>query len=129
MEFAENRLDELNPTTDDLRLMEAEQQENAMGDQKLEEMFEEGIFADGSEGDFYLGDSTQLYLADIGKVPLLTAEQELELGKTIKEGGEQALQARNALVTANMRLVVYYANKQLRSGMSLMNLFLWECQA
>ena len=96
MEYAENRLDELNPSTDELRLMETEQQEDAMAVQKFEEAFERGIYTDGSEGDFYLGDSTKLYLADIGKVPLLTAEQELELGKTIKEGGEQALQARNA---------------------------------
>lgn len=122
MEYAENRLDELNPSTDELRLMETEQQEDAMAVQKFEEAFERGIYTDGSEGDFYLGDSTKLYLADIGKVPLLTAEQELELGKTIKEGGEQALQARNALVMANMRLVVYYAKKQLRSGVELSEL-------
>lgn len=40
-----------------------------------------------SSEEFYLGDSMHMYLAKIGKLSLLTAVQEIELGKIINEGG------------------------------------------
>ena len=75
-----------------------------------------------SSEEFYLGDSMHMYLAKIGKLSLLTAEQEIELGKIINEGGQAALQARNKLVQANLRLVVYYAKEYLGSGVDLEDL-------
>jgi len=51
-------------------------------------------------------DTLQLFLKDIGKVPLLTAAQEVELAKRI-ELGEHA--AKQAMVEANLRLVVTIA--------------------
>ena len=53
-------------------------------------------------------DSLQLFLKDIGKVPLLTAAQEVELAKRI-ERGEHA--AKQAMVEANLRLVVSIAKR------------------
>src|SRR5688500_10464813 len=53
-------------------------------------------------------DTLQLFLKDIGKVPLLTAAQEVELAKRI-ERGEHA--AKQAMVEANLRLVVSIAKR------------------
>ena len=49
------------------------------------------------------------YLIAIGQYPLLTAEQELELGRRIKEEGDK--NAREQLINSNLRLVVYIAKK------------------
>ena len=52
------------------------------------------------------------YLNDIGRVPLLTAEEEIELSQAIREGNEmEATQAEMKLVEANLRLVVSVAKR------------------
>ncbi len=53
-------------------------------------------------------DSIRLYLREIGKVPLLTREEEIELAKRILKGDENA---RQALIRANLRLVVSIAKR------------------
>jgi RNA polymerase primary sigma factor len=53
-------------------------------------------------------DSIQMYLREIGKYPLLNAQQERDLAKRIVEGDEEA---RNLLARANLRLVVSIAKK------------------
>lgn len=116
----QERLDELNPTTDELRMEEVELGKMAFIDEKMDETLEEDVTdTENAEGDFDQMDSMKLYLAEIAKAPLLTAEEELQLGETIKEGGDQALQARNILVSSNMRLVVYYAKRYLGSGVDI----------
>ena len=52
-------------------------------------------------------DSVKIYLQQIGKIPLLTAEQELEVAKKIKESNDE--HAKEVLVNANLRLVVSIA--------------------
>ncbi|MBE6563092.1 MAG: RNA polymerase sigma factor RpoD [Ruminococcaceae bacterium] len=64
-------------------------------------------------------DPVRMYLKEIGKVPLLTAEQEFELAKKMEEGDENA---KNALVEANLRLVVSIAKKYVGRGMFLLDL-------
>ena len=59
-------------------------------------------------------DTLQLFLKDIGKVPLLTAAQEVELSKRI-ELGEHA--AKQAMVEANLRLVVSIAKRYRNQGL------------
>ncbi len=61
-----------------------------------------------SEGDAPIDDSIQLYMKDVGRVPLLTHEEEIELAKRIEVGDEEA-QAK--LIEANLRLVVSIAKK------------------
>ena len=58
-----------------------------------------------------VNDPVKMYLKDIGRLPLLTAEEERELSKIIKEGGEQAAYARNRLIESNLRLVVSIAKR------------------
>lgn len=91
-------------------------------------------------------DSIQLYLQEIGQVPLLTAEQEMILGKQLAEGkiAYQCLdqesyatwderiklerqvaladEARREIIQANLRLVVSVAKKYINSSMSFMDL-------
>lgn len=65
-------------------------------------------------------DSVQMYLREIGKVPLLTAEQEVELAKRIEQGDNEA---RKRLAEANLRLVVSIAKKYTgRKNLSLLDL-------
>jgi RNA polymerase primary sigma factor len=60
-----------------------------------------------------------LYLTEIGKVELLTAEQEIELANRIKEGDEAA---REQMIKANLRLVVKIAREYDGIGLPLMDL-------
>lgn len=55
-------------------------------------------------------DSVQMYLKEIGKIPLITAAQEKELAKRIEQGDEEA---RKHLAQANLRLVVSIAKKYI----------------
>ena len=64
-------------------------------------------------------DSVCLYLKEIGKVPLLTADEEVELAKRIEEGDEAAKQK---LCEANLRLVVSIAKRYANRGMQFLDL-------
>jgi RNA polymerase primary sigma factor len=63
--------------------------------------------------------SLDKYLTDIGKEGLITAEEEVELAKRIKEGDEIAL---NKLVKANLRFVVSVSKQYQNQGLSLPDL-------
>ena len=64
-------------------------------------------------------DPVKMYLKDIGKVPLLTSEEELRLGKLVTEGDEEA---KDKLCEANLRLVVSIAKKYGGRGMMFLDL-------
>ena len=64
-------------------------------------------------------DSLRLYLRSIGKVELLTAEQEVELAKRIERGD---MLAKRHMVEANLRLVVSIAKSYLGRGLSFLDL-------
>jgi RNA polymerase primary sigma factor len=65
-------------------------------------------------------DSVQMYLREIGKVPLLRADQEVELAKRIEQGDTEA---RKRLAEANLRLVVSIAKRYTgRKNLSLLDL-------
>ena len=65
-------------------------------------------------------DSVKIYLQQIGKIPLLNAEQELEIAKKIKEKNDDL--AKEKLVNANLRLVVSIAKKYIGRGLSFLDL-------
>lgn len=69
-------------------------------------------------GDIY-DDSIQMYLREIGKVPLLKSEEEIELAKRILKGDEAA---RKRLTEANLRLVVSIAKKYMGRNLGLLDL-------
>ena len=64
-------------------------------------------------------DSLQLYLREIGRVPLLTADQEVYLAKRVERGD---LAAKRQMIEANLRLVVSIAKPQLGRGLSFLDL-------
>ena len=65
-------------------------------------------------------DSVKIYLQQIGKIPLLSSAEELDVAKKIKE--EQSEFAKNILVNANLRLVVSIAKKYIGRGLSFLDL-------
>lgn len=65
-------------------------------------------------------DSVRIYLQQIGKIPLLTTEQELDLAKKIYEEHDEF--SKNLLVNANLRLVVSIAKKYIGRGLSFLDL-------
>ena len=63
--------------------------------------------------------SLEKYLQEIGKVDLLTPEEEVDLAKRIKEGDQEALER---LTKANLRFVVSVAKQYQNQGLSLSDL-------
>lgn len=66
-----------------------------------------------------INDPVKMYLKEIGRVDLLTHEQEIELAKRIPEGDEQA---KKELAAANLRLVVSIAKRYVGRGMLFLDL-------
>ncbi|MGI6556572.1 MAG: RNA polymerase sigma factor RpoD [Pseudoramibacter sp.] len=66
-----------------------------------------------------VNDPVRLYLKEIGRVPLLTPEQEMEIAKRMDEGDEEA---KKELAEANLRLVVSIAKRYVGRGMSFLDL-------
>ena len=69
-----------------------------------------------------IDDPVRMYLKEIGKVPLLTAEEEIEIAKKMLEGGEEAEAAKKKLAEANLRLVVSIAKRYVGRGMLFLDL-------
>ena len=65
-------------------------------------------------------DSVRIYLQQIGKIPLLSPEEELEVAKKIYETHSEI--ARKVLINANLRLVVSIAKKYIGRGLSFLDL-------
>lgn len=110
------RLEHLNATAEDMEMVfNALQNENV----KVEETIEEDDIALDKIIDSSVDDSVKIYLKDIGKVPLLTADQEIELAKRMEEGDEEA---KHVLSEANLRLVVSIAKRYVGRGMQFLDL-------
>ncbi len=84
--------------------------EKTVIDDELDLSVPEGIGVD---------DPVRMYLKEIGKVPLLTAEEEIELAKRMEQGDEEAKQK---LSEANLRLVVSIAKRYVGRGMLFLDL-------
>ena len=66
-----------------------------------------------------IDDPVRMYLKEIGRVPLLTAEEEIELAKRMEQGDESA---KRRLAEANLRLVVSIAKRYVGRGMLFLDL-------
>ena len=83
---------------------------------ELKKIEKEDVFI---ESNVKVKDPVKMYLKEIGKVPLLTKEQELDLAYRVVEGDEDA---KDLLVSSNLRLVVSIAKKYLGRGMLFLDL-------
>ena len=106
--------DDTVPILDDNALHELEELN------EIEEVTEEEIVETEAEIENYnTDDPVRMYLKDIGKVPLLTAGEELELAIKMSEGDENA---KCRMVEANLRLVVSIAKRYVGRGMNFLDL-------
>ena len=96
--------DDFEPTEDDFKSVEEEEE----------------IELDLSiPDDVGIDDPVRMYLKEIGRVPLLKADEEVELAKRMQEGDEEA---KNQLTEANLRLVVSIAKRYVGRGMLFLDL-------
>ena len=82
-------------------------------DERDRELFEQAL------SDIGLDDPVKMYLKDIGRVPLLSADEEIELAKHMQDGDEAA---KKKLSEANLRLVVSIAKRYVGRGMLFLDL-------
>lgn len=80
--------------------------------------YEDGLTADG----ITIDDPVKVYLKEIGRVPLLTPEEETELALKIQAGGPDGEKAKQRLSEANLRLVVSIAKRYVGRGMLFLDL-------
>ena len=106
---------------EDIVLIEAtEPKEEDFTDEWDEEEEEEEVeVADSVYLDDIADDSVRLYLREIGKIPLLTPEEELELAYKVVAGDKRA---KDKMAEANMRLVVSIAKRYVGRGLDLLDL-------
>ncbi len=112
----ENNVDVLNITDDEEDIVDDE----ILLDTDVEpdvdvEQLEMNIGADGVS----IEDPVRMYLKEIGKVPLLSADEETELARRMEEGDEEA---KKKLAEANLRLVVSIAKRYVGRGMLFLDL-------
>ena len=88
------------------------------GEEGLDDVSEEDLDLSVPEG-VAIDDPVRMYLKEIGKVPLLSAEEEVELSKRIEKGDKEA---KRKLAEANLRLVVSIAKKYVGRGMLFLDL-------
>lgn len=62
------------------------------------------------------------YLVEIGRVPMITVDEEIELAQAIKKGGKEGERAKEKLVKANLRFVVSVAKQYQHQGLGLTDL-------
>ena len=67
-------------------------------------------------------ESLDKYLVEISRIPMISAEEEVELAQAIRAGGQKANKAREKLVTANLRFVVSVAKQYQHQGLPLTDL-------
>ncbi|MBR6472166.1 MAG: RNA polymerase sigma factor RpoD [Firmicutes bacterium] len=110
------------PAPDDLSLIADDvvmvDDTDIMPDETLDADFDTDLDSGLTKG-IAVDDPVRMYLKEIGKVPLLTAEEEVELAKRMGEGDEEA---KKRLCEANLRLVVSIAKRYVGRGMLFLDL-------
>ena len=86
--------------------------------------YEDGLTADG----ITIDDPVKVYLKEIGRVPLLSPEEETELALKIQAGGPDGEKAKQRLSEANLRLVVSIAKRYVGRGMQFLDLIHQGCR-
>ena len=127
MKLEEEKLDEVMNFLEisKIDVVRVKETEDDVPEEELDAIVEEG--SDEVDPDLDLSvpdnvnieDPVRMYLKEIGKVPLLTADEEIELAKRLEEGDEDA---KKRLAEANLRLVVSIAKRYVGRGMLFLDL-------
>ena len=116
----ENAPDDLEELLSDPSVLELDFDEEPTDEElKLEEVDVDNLEDDIAVENMSLDDPVKVYLREIGRVPLLTTEEEIALAIKIAEGDEYSKQR---LTEANLRLVVSIAKKYVGRGMYFLDL-------
>ena len=124
-EVKNDSIDDLENAPDDIDELFAEppllelDDEPTEDDLKLEEMDMDNLDDDVTLNMVSLDDPVKVYLREIGRVPLLSTEEEIELAIKLSQGDESA---KRRLTEANLRLVVSIAKKYVGRGMYFLDL-------
>lgn len=110
-----NIIADSDPNESDLREIEEDDKDSGK-DSKTKST---GNFEKDMSAGIPVDDPVRMYLKEIGKVPLLSAEEEIDLAKRIEAGDEEA---RKKLCEANLRLVVSIAKRYVGRGMQFLDL-------
>ena len=112
--------EELGELMDDPLMLDLDfDDEPSEDDLKLEEMNVDNLEEDMNFDNMSLDDPVKVYLREIGRVPLLSSDEEVDLAVRITDGDEKAKQR---LTEANLRLVVSIAKKYVGRGMYFLDL-------
>ncbi len=112
--------DDLTELFDEPPILDIFDKEPSEDDLKFEEMNVEDVEEDVNfDENVSLDDPVKVYLREIGRVPLLSSEEEIDLAIKINEGDEKA---KKRLTEANLRLVVSIAKKYVGRGMYFLDL-------
>jgi RNA polymerase primary sigma factor len=123
------------PGPEDVVDVEVEMDVESMAHEKWEDELHDGFGIVVADLESSLDDPVRMYLREIGRVPLLTAEEEVKLAQRMERGKAEQLkpnpnrrivedgeEAQRRLTEANLRLVVSVAKKYIGRGMSLLDL-------
>ncbi len=111
--------EELSELFDEPPILDIFDKEPSEDELKFEEMNVETVEEEVTLDNVSLDDPVKVYLREIGRVPLLSSEEEIELAIKIAEGDEKA---KKRLTEANLRLVVSIAKKYVGRGMYFLDL-------
>jgi RNA polymerase primary sigma factor len=104
---------------DNIEVTAAEPNSTVFSDEWAADETEEVVLDEQTYLDDIADDSVRLYLREIGKIPLLNAEEELALAKRVVKGDKRA---KDQMAEANMRLVVSIAKRYVGRGLDLLDL-------
>lgn len=114
----EDIAEELTTEADDLEFLADDSEE--LDEADVEEIEKPVLEVNYTESpNVRINDPVKMYLKEIGRVPLLKADDEPEIAKRIEEGDEEA---KRILISANLRLVVSIAKKYVGRGMLFLDL-------
>lgn len=114
-----NRLDKFNLTAEEMTIIYSEMDKLGIKIIEVEDSESQAEIYEKICREVNVGDSVKMYLKDIGRVPLLSGDEEKDIARRVAEGDTVA---KERLIVANLRLVVSIAKRYTGRGMSFLDL-------
>lgn len=114
-----NRLDKFDLTAEEMTIIYSEMDKLGIKIIEVEDSKSQAEIYEKICREVNVGDSVKMYLKDIGRVPLLSGDEEKDIARRVAEGDTVA---KERLIVANLRLVVSIAKRYTGRGMSFLDL-------